>query len=578
MRLSHLFGTTLRQPPSDAEMVSHQLLVRGGYVRQLSAGVYSFLPLGWRVIRKIEAIIRDEMNKADGQEMHMPSLNPAELWKETKRWYEIGPELVRFQDRMGRDMVLAMTHEEVVTDLARREIKSYRQLPVVVYHIQSKVRDEPRPRAGLIRLREFIMKDAYSFDTDTASLDVYYPRMFQAYVNVFKRSGVVVEAVEADPGMMGGTGSHEFMMLAPGGEDSLIKCQTCGYAANVEAAEAKKEVAGESAPQPDQAVPPPSEVLTPNAKTIDDLVRFFNLPSHCFLKTVAYNANNQLVVAVIRGDLDINEAKLARVLKTADITLAGDEMLAAAGIPAGFMSPVGLKGARVVVDDSVLEGRAYVTGANQPDKHLINVVFPRDFRADDIADIALAQTGNYCVHCGGLLETSRGIELGHTFKLGTKYSSALGATYLTPEGHEKLLVMGCYGIGLDRLMAAVVEQNHDEAGITWPVSVAPFQVYIAALGMDDERIATAANRLYDELQGAGYEVLFDDRTESPGVKFKDADLIGIPVRLTISARTLQSNSVELKPRRAKDFELVPLDEVGKRLGQMLSDLAQDTKI
>lgn len=575
MRISHLFGTTLRQPPSEAEMISHQLLVRAGFVRQLAAGIYSHMPLGWRVIRKIEDIIRDEMNKIGGQEMHMPSLNPAELWKETKRWYEIGPELVRFQDRMGRDMVLAMTHEEVVTDLARREIRSYRQLPIMAYHISNKVRDEPRPRAGLIRLREFLMKDAYSFHADSASLDEYYPYMYQAYLNVFKRSGVKVEPIEADPGMMGGTGSHEFMMLASAGEDSLIKCQTCGYAANVEAAATRKCVPEEEAPQP---VPPPTEVATPNVKTIDDLVKFFKLPSHCFLKMVMYNANGQPVAAVIRGDLEINEAKLARILRTSDITLAGDEMLAAAGIPAGFMSPVGLTGVKIVVDDSVLEGRSYIAGSNQPDKHLANVVFPRDFKADVVADIALAETGHYCVQCGGLLETARGIELGHTFKLGTKYSSALGATYLDATGRERLLVMGCYGIGLDRLMAAVVEQNHDEAGIIWPVSIAPFQVHIVPLGMDDETVARTAERLYKELQSAGYEVLFDDRMESPGVKFNDADLIGVPTRITISARTLRANSVELKPRRAKDFELVPLDAVDRRLSEMLAELSKDTQL
>lgn len=575
MRVSHLFSATLRQNPSEAEMVSHQLLVRAGYIRQLSAGVYSYLPLGWRVVRKVEAIIREELDKIGGQEIHMPVLNPAELWKETRRWYEIGPELVRFKDRMGRDTVLAMTHEEVTTDLVRREVRSYRQLPFLVYQIQTKIRDEPRPRAGLIRLREFLMKDAYSFHPNGQSLDEYYPQMYKTYLNIFKRSGVTVEPVEAESGMMGGTGSHEFMMLAQAGEDSLIKCQSCGYSANVETAVARKDLAVESK---DQAVPLPTEVSTPDVKTITDLVSFFHLPAHCFLKTVLYSVGGELVAAVIRGDLEVNEVKLARALRTADITLAGDAMLASAGLPAGFVSPVGLKNARIVVDDSVLEGQAYISGSNRPDIHLANVVFPRDFQAEVVVDMALAEPGHHCVHCGGLLETAQGIELGHTFKLGTKYSSALGATYLNPEGREELLVMGCYGIGIDRLVAAVVEQNHDQAGIVWPVSLAPFQIYLAALGMNDERIAGAANWLYNNLRQAGHEVLFDDRIESPGVKFKDADLIGIPVRITISDRTLRVDSVELKARRNKEFELVPLSQVGLQVSRMLSELSTETML
>jgi prolyl-tRNA synthetase len=556
-------------------MISHQLLVRGAFVRQLSAGVYSFLPLGWRVLHKIEGILREEMDAIDGQEIHMPVLNPAELWKETKRWYDIGPELVRFEDRMDREMVLAMTHEEVITDLARREVNSYRQLPFMAYQIQTKVRDEPRPRAGLVRLREFTMKDAYSFHTDWPSLDEYYPSMYQAYLNIFKRCGVAVEPVEADPGMMGGSGSHEFMMISPAGEDTLIKCHSCGYSANAEKAEARKDVGSDAA---GSTVPPMTEVSTPNVKTIEDLEKFFKLPAHCFLKTVLYESAGKLVVVVIRGDLDVNEAKLARAIKALDLRLAGDEALRAAGLPAGFVSPVGLKNVTVIADDSVLEDRSYIAGANQIDKHLTNVVFNRDFKADIVTDIALAEAGHYCVHCGALLDTARGMELGHTFKLGTKYSKSMNATFLTAEGKEEPIIMGCYGIGVDRLVAAAIEQNHDDFGIVWPISIAPFQVYLAALGMDDEKVSSCANAIYSGLQRAGYEVLFDDRVESPGVKFKDADLIGIPIRITVSARSLANNSVELKRRSEKGFELVPLADINDRLKDLAAQLWREVTL
>lgn len=557
MRLSTLLGRTLRQPPAEAELASHRLLVRAAFVRPLAAGIYSYLPLGWRVIRKIESIMREEMDRIDGQEIHMPVLNPAELWKETGRYYDIGPELIRFEDRAGRDYVLAMTHEEVVTDLARRELRSYRQLPFMVYQIQTKVRDEARPRGGLIRMREFLMKDGYSFHPDAADLDAYYPLVYQAYVNIFRRCGLEVLGVEADPGMMGGTGSHEFIMLSESGEDSIAICRQCGYAANVEAAQASKDpTVGGALPTPAEG--PIEPVGTPGIKTIQQLTEFFELPAEKFLKTVLYSACGQLAAAVIRGDLDINEAKLARVLKCADLRLASDEELAGAGIVPGYVSPIGLGGVKVVVDDSVQDD-SYIAGANKPDMHYRNVSYPRDFQADVVADIALVRSGQRCLSCGGDVEVSRGIEVGHTFKLGLKYSHAMGVGFLTAEGKEVPVIMGCYGIGLDRLMAAVVEQNHDDKGIVWPASIAPFQVHLVGLGMDDEEVPAVSEKLYRDLDDAGVEVLFDDRMETAGVKFNDADLIGLPLRVTVSRRTLDKGSVELKPRKAAEVKLIPLD-------------------
>jgi len=557
LRLSTLLGRTLRQPPAEAELASHRLLVRAGFVRPLAAGIYSYLPLGWRVIRKIERIMREEMDRIDGQEIHMPVLNPAELWKETGRYDEIGPELIRFKDRAGREYVLAMTHEEVVTDLARRELRSYRQLPYMVYQIQTKVRDEARPRGGLIRMREFLMKDGYSFHADPADLDAYYPQVYQAYVNIFQRCGLEAIGVEADPGMMGGTGSHEFIMLSESGEDSIAICHQCGYAANVEAAVASKD------PTVGAAVPPAGKgpieaVSTPGVKTIQQLTEFFELPAESFLKTVLYVACGQLVAAVIRGDLEINEAKLARTLKCADLRLASDEELARAGVLPGYASPIGLNGVRVVVDDSVQDG-SYIAGANRPDLHYRNVAYPRDFQASVVSDIALVRSGQRCLSCGGEVEVTRGIEVGHTFKLGLKYSQAMGVGFLTPEGKEVPVLMGCYGIGLDRLLAAVVEQNHDDKGITWPAAIAPFDVQLVSLGMDDDEVAGVSETIYRDLTSNGVETLFDDRMESAGVKFNDADLIGVPLRVTVSRRTLDKGSVELKPRKIPQVQLIPLD-------------------
>ncbi|MBM3189662.1 MAG: proline--tRNA ligase [Chloroflexi bacterium] len=566
MRFSNMFGRTIREIPSDAELVSHQLSVRAGLIRQLAAGIYSYLPLGWRVIRKIEQIMREEMNAADGQELSMPVVQPAEIWRATGRYDAPapGPALLRFKDRTGHDMVLAMTHEEAVTDLARQELNSYRQLPLMVYQIQTKFRDEPRSRGGLVRVREFIMKDGYSFHPDQESLDAYYPRIYQAYLNIFRRCRVETVSVEADSGIMGGSASHEFMVPSEAGEDTLVLCPACKYAANAEKAEFAK---GEG---PQGALLPIERVPTPGTTTIEAVARLVGVETRQTLKAVFYSTSEgQVIFAVIRGDLDVNPAKLSRVLDGAELHVSTEEELKAAGIVAGYASPVGLTGVRVIADDSVAGAKNLVAGANEPGYHLKHVNYPRDFQAERVADIALARSGDPCLRCGKPLTTSRGIELGHVFKLGTKYSATVGATYLDREGVARPMVMGSYGIGAGRLLACIIEQHHDDKGIIWPASVAPFQVHLVSLAGNDARVAEAADALYERLQAAGYEVLYDDRAESAGVKFNDADLIGIPVRLTVSRRTVESQAVELKPRWAEEKRLVPEAELEVAIREVL---------
>ena len=567
MRFSKMFGRTIREIPSDAELISHQLSIRAGLIRQLAAGIYSYLPLGWRVIRKIEQIMREEMDAVDGQELSMPVVQPAEIWRITGRYDAPapGPALLRFKDRTGHDMVLAMTHEEAVTDLARQELNSYRQLPVMVYQIQTKFRDEPRPRGGLVRVREFIMKDGYSFHPDQESLDAYYPRIYQAYLNIFRRCGVETVPVEADTGIMGGSASHEFMVLSEAGEDTLVLCPECKYAANAEKAEFAKGEGPQGPPLPLERVP------TPGTTTIEAVARLIGVETRQTLKAVFYSTpEGQVIFAVIRGDLDVNPAKLSNVLGGVELHISTEEELKAAGIVAGYASPVGLSGMRVIADDSVTRAYNLVAGANEPGYHLKNVNYPRDFQAERVADIALARSGDPCPRCGRPLTASRGIELGHVFKLGTKYSAAVGATYLDRDGVARPMVMGCYGIGAGRLLACIIEQHHDDKGIIWPPSVAPFQVHIVSLAGNDVRVVQAADALYERLLGAGYEVLYDDRQESAGVKFNDADLIGIPVRLTVSRRTVESQSVELKPRWSEEKRLVPEAELEAAIRETLA--------
>jgi len=565
MRLSHLFGRTLREPPADAEMVSHQLMLRAGLVRPLAAGIYSYLPLGWRVLKKIEKIMREEMDAIGGQDMMMPVVHPAEIWQATGRWYEIGPAMLRFKDRANRDMVLAMTHEEVVAELARREINSYRQLPMMVYHIQTKFRDEPRSRGGLIRVREFTMKDAYSLDPDFESLDRFYPKMYQAYVNIFTRCGLETIAVEADSGIMGGSVSHEFMVPNQAGEDTLILCSQCRYAANAERAtftktEYPKEPPGEI-----------EEVYTPGCKTIEAVASFVGVPTYQTLKAVFYaTPTGEVVFAMIRGDLEINETKLRNALKVTELTIANEAQLEAAGIVAGYASPVGQRRFKIVADDSILTASNFVAGANRPDYHLKNVNYPRDFEVDILTDIALAREGDACPKCGAPLRVEKGIEVGHLFKLGTKYSESVGAMYLDPEGVARPIVMGSYGIGTGRLMAAIIEQHHDDKGIIWPRSVAPFEIYLLSIGVEQLEVVEQAEKLYAELRQTGYEVLYDDRDERAGVKFNDADLIGCPLRLTVSPRTLEENAVEIKLRAEEECHLVPLAELEAKLPEFLA--------
>jgi len=567
MRFSTLFGRTLREVPSDAELISHQLSVRAGLIRQLAAGIYSYMPIGWRVLRKIEQIMREEMDAVDGQEMHMPMVQPAEVWRATGRYDAPapGPALLRFRDRGDHDMVLGMTHEEVATDLAKQEIKSYRQLPTVIYQIQTKFRDEPRSRGGLIRVREFTMKDAYSFHADYAGLDAYYPRMYQAYVNIFSRCAVETIVVEADSGIMGGSASHEFMVISEAGEDTLILCPQCKLAANAEKATFDK---GE-APRGDPA--PLSKVATPGATSIEDVARFLGVDTRQTLKAVFYSTSaGQVIFALIRGDLEVNETKLSNLLGGAELHPSTEDELRAARIVAGYASPVGLQGVRVVADDSILSGNNFVAGANESGYHLQNVNYPRDFEAEIVADIALAREGDLCPRCSARLRATRGIEAGHVFKLGTKYSEAVGATFLDRDGASKPVVMGSYGIGTGRLLSCIIEQHHDERGIIWPVSVTPFHVHLVSLGTNVPEVVDAAEKLYQALLAQGYDVLYDDREETAGVKFNDADLIGAPVRLTISRRTLASRSYEVKARWASEVRLVPEAELDDVIRQILA--------
>ncbi|MEA3377978.1 MAG: proline--tRNA ligase [Chloroflexota bacterium] len=571
-RMSQLFGRMLRKAPTGTELTSHKLALRAGLVRFLGAGLYSYLPLGWRVARNIEAILRQEMDALGAQEMKMPVLHPAELWKATGRWDSVGPALMRVTDRGDREYVLAMTHEEVVAELARQEIQSYRDLPRVVYHIQTKLRDEPRPRGGLLRVREFRMKDAYSLDRDRAGLDAFYPRMIEAYQGVFARCGLDPISVEADTGMMGGADSHEFMLPHRDGEDTFIRCGTCDYGANAERAEFQlPEVESEPLEEPEQ-------VATPGCETIADVADFVGVPTRKTLKAVFYTrGDGDLVLVLIRGDLEVNETKLANLLDGATLEPALEEDVRRASAEPGYGSPVGLNvrrspddvGVLVVADRSIEKGRDFVAGANRPGYHLVGVNYPRDFAVTILDDIAQAKDGYLCPRCEGTLIAEAAIELGHCFKLGTHYAEAVGATFLDPDGEEHPVVMGSYGIGVGRLMAAVVEEHHDDYGIIWPPALAPFDVYLLTLGTDEET-QERAELFCTELEDAGLDVLFDDREESAGVKFTDADLIGCPVRATVSRRSLEQGGVELKARWTRDAQVVRIEDLADAVNALIS--------
>ena len=569
MRFSKLFGKTLREAPAEAESASHQLLLRAGMIAQVAAGIYSYLPSGWRVLRKIENIIREEMDKAGGQELMLPVLQPFELWQQSGRYVSFGQTMFTLTDRKEHKLALGPTHEEVIADLAHRYVQSYRDLPLLVYQIQAKFRDEPRPRGGLLRVREFIMKDLYSFDVDEAALDESYRKMSQAYQNIYARCGLPTSIVEADSGAIGGKESHEFMVIAETGEDEMVFCPHCGYSANVEKAQIAKAIMKDVIASEAKQPLPLEEIATPEQKTIEEVADFLGVPQEQTLKAVFYIADGKLIFVVIRGDLEVNETKLRNTLKYTELRLATEDEVQQTGIVVGFASPIGIKGTKVIADDSITMGSNFITGANKPGYHFKNANYPRDFEVDITADIALAHHGDSCPKCDSNLSSTRGIEVGHIFKLGTFISEKLGASFLDQDGVSRPAVMGCYGIGLGRLLAAIVEQNHDDKGIIWPLSVAPYQIYLCLLHLDSPEVASAAEKAYQELENAGIEVLFDDRDESPGVKFNDADLLGIPLRLTLSPRTLQNQSIEAKWRTEKETELLPLEnlaaEINKRL-------------
>jgi len=565
MRLSTSFGRTLREAPADAELISHQLSLRAGLIRPLAAGIYSYMPLGWRVLKKIERIMREEMDAVGGQDMSMPVVNPADIWRASGRYDAPapGPTLVRFPDRGNHDMVLAITHEEVVADLLRSEINSYRQLPFMCYHIQIKFRDEPRSRGGLIRTREFTMKDAYSCHANQESIDEFYPLMYQAYVNIFGRCGVQTLAVSADSGVMGGKVSHEFMAVSDSGEDVLVTCPKCGYAANLDKA---TSVRPEGVKGSEVEV---EEVSTPDCKTISAVAAYVGVPTRQTLKAVFYTTQDgEVIVALIRGDLEVNLTKLSNALGGADLHVSTEEELQAAGIVAGYASPVGLPELRVVGDDSIALGSNFVAGANREGYHLKNVNYPRDFSVAVLTDIAQARAGDRCSQCGSVLQSTRGIEMGHLFKLGTRYSDAVGARFLDKDGKERPIVMGSYGIGTGRLMSVIIEQHHDERGIIWPASVAPYQLHLLSLGSMPE-VVDATEDVYKALLSAKHEVLYDDREESAGVKFADADLIGVPWRIAVSSRTLAQDSVEVKGRAEGTPRLVKRSELVAELSRLV---------
>ncbi len=581
MRLSRLFGQTLREAPAESEVASHQLLVRAGFIRQLGAGIFTSMPLAQRTIQKITAIMRDEINSLGGQEISMPVVQPADVWKETGRWYQIGSEMGRFKDRAGRDMVLAMTHEEVVADLVRGVIRSYRQLPALVYHIQTKWRDDPRPRAGLIRVREFTMLDSYSLDRDAVGLDLQYQAHYDAYFRIYARCGLPVVAVQADTGMMGGKMAHEYMYLTPIGEDSLLFCDNCGYSANRQVAKVRKDPPAFENPEPLR------KVATPQAKTIEALADLLQVPASRTAKAVFImakvedeqgNANDTLVFAIVRGDMEVNETKLANLLRAKELRPATDDEIRATGAVPGYASPVGLSDVTVVVDELIPLSYNLVAGANEEGYHLLNVNYGRDFSAAYVTDITAASNGDACPNCGSPLSLSRGVEVGNIFKLGTRYSDALGCNYLDESGVSKPVVMGSYGIGVGRLLACIAEEHHDERGLSWPASVAPYPIHLVFLPGKNLDLTGVLATLERDLADAGLEPLVDDRVESAGVKFNDADLIGLPLRITLSERAFNQGGVEFKLRKSDQAFIVAIDAAVGRAREILRSLEDSASI
>ena len=556
MRYSEMFLPTLREVPSDAEIISHQLMIRAGMIRKLTSGIYTYLPLGYRVIRKLEKIIRREMNRAGAQEVFMPTVQPRELWEESGRWSLYGKELLRFKDRNDRECCLGPTHEEVITDLVRNEIKTYRHLPRNLYQIQTKFRDEIRPRFGVMRCREFGMKDAYSFDADEEGAEISYQKMFDAYTEIFKRCGLEFRAVEADTGSIGGSFSHEFMVMAATGEDSLVFCSNCEYAANLEKAEI---AAPEIHPVHTEDILPLELVHTPDMKSIEEVSSFLRVAPRDIVKTMIYSADGNPVAVLVSGDEEVNEIKVKNYLNCDVLEMATDEVIhKVTGAPRGFAGAIGIK-VKIIADYSLSNMTNFVMGANKEDYHVKNVNIGRDVSVAAFADLRIARNTDLCARCGSALKFARGIEVGHVFKLGTKYSKAMKAQYLDKNGKERYMIMGCFGIGVGRTVAAAIEQNHDENGIVWPVPLAPYQVIITPVNVNDEKIKKMSVQLYEALQQRGIEVILDDRDERAGVKFKDADLIGIPLRVTVGQKLLIEGVLEVKIRRTGEVKILAVD-------------------
>ena len=565
MRYSQLLIPTLKEVPSEAEVVSHVLLLRGGFIRKLTAGIYTYLPLGLMAVRKVEQIVREEMNRAGAQEVLMPMVQPADLWMETGRYKKYGPELLRFHDRHERESCLGPTHEEVITDIARKELHSYRDLPINLYQIQTKFRDEIRPRFGLMRGREFIMKDAYSFDVDDAGAEVSYRKMYEAYKRIFSRCGLDFRAVQADSGTIGGSFSHEFMVLAKTGEDTIVICDSCDFAANKEKA-AVKLVASTN----EEGLAEVAKVETPGKKKVETVCAFLGIGAEKLVKTMVYKADGAYVAVLLRGDREVEEVKLKNLLGVIDVELAGDqEVYDATKVPTGYLGPVGLA-LRLVADQEVAVMRNFTVGANEKNYHLQNVNLGRDFQVEAVGDLRRITENDPCPQCGGKLSLTEGIEVGHVFKLGTGYSESMNATFQDSDGQSKHFVMGCYGIGVSRVVAAAIEQNHDDNGIIFPVPLAPFSVIVLNLGTKDPAIGEVAEKLYGDLQAAGIEVLLDDRDERPGLKFKDADLLGIPYRITVGNSYAKSGKVELRQRRDGVVEEITPAEAVTLLRQRIS--------
>lgn len=560
-----MFGATLRDDPAEAELASHKLMLKAGLIYQVSSGIYSYMPLAWRALRKIEAIIREEMDAAGAQELRMSVLQPKEIWQQSGRDQDYGSDMFRLEDRRERKLVMAPTHEELLTNMVSANVNSYRDLPVILYQIQTKFRDETRPRGGLIRVREFDMKDAYSFDIDEKGLDINYQEMVNAYQNIYSRCGLPVIMVEADSGTIGGKDSQEFIVVSDAGEDTIVMCESCGYAANTEKAKFIK---------PSQQIEESKnlqEIHTPEVRTIDDLATFLNVSKAKTLKAVFYVADGEMVFAVIRGDLEVNEIKLRNALNAIDLHVATADEVRDAGITAGSASPVGISGIKIVGDDSIELGSNFVAGANKVDWHFENVNYPRDFQVDVMVDIGLAGQGYSCTQCDSKLVMVRGIEVGHVFKLGTRYSEILGAYFADRDGIQRPAIMGCYGIGVGRLLAAYVENSHDDRGMILHPSTAPYQVHLVALNSNNTDVAREAEMLYEHIVSSGLEVLYDDREESAGVKLNDADLLGLPVRVLVSPRNMKHDQVELKLRTADEAIMVQTSRVVDSIAEMLGE-------